>query len=275
MHKPLLVLLMLGRLAQGQEAARFEEIEDDLRKLLQQFGPDSAAFSRHYPFWHLRSDGVWDLQGPANILNRPAGATPTLTEMRGMSGAFSRDVLETLRSNPDLIPRIAQRIVAGHFPESLQQDVLDAVGLQGDGSGAESAEERARRDPRFRARVLLAYEYRCCVCRHDLRLGGQVVGLEAAHIRWFQAQGPDIEPNGLSLCSLHHKLFDLGVFTVLPDQYMLVVSQHVTGSDDVRARLMSYHGAGIVLPQSKSSYPAVEYLAWHHGEVFKSPQRDL
>jgi len=124
-------------------------------------------------------------------------------------------------------------------------------------------------------RVLLAYEYRCCVCRHDLRLGGQVVGLEAAHIRWVRARGPDIEPNGLALCSLHHKLFDLGVFTVLPGQYLLVVSQHVTGSDEVRARLMAYHGAGIVLPQSRTSYPAAEFLAWHQGEVFKRPQREV
>jgi predicted restriction endonuclease len=65
------------------------------------------------------------------------------------------------------------------------------------------------------------------------------------------------------------------VFTVLPEQYMLVVSQHVTGSDEVRARLMGYHGAGIVLPQSRNSYPAVEFLAWHHTEVFKKPQREM
>ncbi len=41
------------------------------------------------------------------------------------------------------------------------------------------------------------------------------------------------------------------------------------------ARLMGHHGAGIVLPQSRSSYPAAEYLVWHQGEVFKGPQREV
>ena len=273
-HKPLLVLLMLGKLVRGEVGARFEDIEDEFRKLLEQFGPMSAAASRQYPFWHLRTDGLWVLEGPLGIVDRPPGASPTLTEARTLSGSFAPEVLATLRDKPALIAQIAQRIVAGHFPESLQQDVLAAVGLEGGDAGADAAPDRARRDPSFRPRVLLAYEYRCCVCRHDLRLGGQVVGLEAAHIRWVQAHGPDIEPNGLALCSLHHKLFDLGVFTVLPGQFMLVVSQHVTGSDEVRARLMGYHGAGIVLPQSRTSYPAAEFLAWHQGEVFKKPQRE-
>ena len=42
--------------------------------------------------------------------------------------------------------------------------------------------------------MLLAYEYRCCVCGHDLRMGGHAIGLEAAHIKWFQARGPDVVP---------------------------------------------------------------------------------
>jgi len=274
-HKPLLVLLMLGKLARGEANARFADIEKDFQRLLQQFGPASAATSRHYPFWHLRTDGLWVLEGAADLLNRPSGASPTLTEARTLTGAFANDVLESFKSRPDWIPLVAQRIAVAHFPDSLQHDVLSAVGLEGVVSGVLAGAIRQRRDPSFRPRVLMAYEYRCCVCRHDLRLDGQIVGLEAAHIRWVQAKGPDIEANGLALCSLHHKLFDLGVFTVLPLNHTLVVSQHVTGSDEVRARLMSYHGAGIVLPQSASFFPSKDFLDWHNGEVFKSPQRDL
>ena len=49
---------------------------------------------------------------------------------------------------------------------------------------------RRRRDPAFRERVLMAYQYRCAVCGYDLRLGTQQVALEAAHIKWHQAGGP-------------------------------------------------------------------------------------
>ena len=34
------------------------------------------------PSWHIRTDGVWQLAGPAEITSRPAGATPTITELR-------------------------------------------------------------------------------------------------------------------------------------------------------------------------------------------------
>ena len=127
------------------------------------------------------------------------------------------------------------------------------------------------RDPSFREKVLLAYEYRCCVCGHDLRLKQQVIALEAAHIKWFQAGGPDVEQNGLALCSLHHKVFDLGAFTIRPTDYVMVFSQHLVGNVE---KLLSYHGAGIQLPQSASYLPKVEFLDWHEDQVFKKPGRD-
>jgi len=277
-HKPLLVLLSLGRLWRGEQPTmEYSAIEEPLQNLLEQFGPSSAAASRHYPFWHLRTDGLWILQGPKNILDRPPGATPTLTELRQehVTGGFTPEVLEMLERERSLIPHLARRIVEAHFPDSLQQDVLDAVGIDTAEPSTTINTVRPRRDPSFRDRVLRAYEQRCCICGHDLRLGGLIVGLEAAHIKWFQAGGPDIEPNGLALCSLHHKLFDLGVFTVLAGEHTIVVSQHVTGGDDARARMLSYHGAGLIRPQSESYLPRPEFLAWHKVEVFKKPGREL
>jgi predicted restriction endonuclease len=34
--------------------------------------------------------------------------------------------------------------------------------------------------------------------------------LDAAHIRWYQADGLDGESNGLALCVLYPQVFDLG-----------------------------------------------------------------
>src|SRR5690606_37485633 len=140
---------------------------------------------------------------------------------------------------------------------------------------SQPGEPKRKRDASFRQRVLMAYEYRCCVCSHDLRLAGEVVGLDAAHIKWFQAGGPDVEPNGLALCSLHHKLFDLGVFTVLPAGYTMAVSQQMTGSDDAKARMLAYHGAALIVPQSKTCFPAADFLEWHKKQVFKEPAREF
>lgn len=125
----------------------------------------------------------------------------------------------------------------------------------------------------IRAKVLLAYQYRCAVCGHDLRMGQQSIGLEAAHIKWFQANGPDEVPNGIAMCSLHHKVFDLGAFKILPETYQMVFSQHLNGSEAASHRMLAYHGSGMILPQAKEYLPHPANLDWHARQVFKSPVR--
>lgn len=41
-------------------------------------------------------------------------------------------------------------------------------------------------------------------------------------LSWHQAGGPDEESNGLALCTMHHKLFDRGVFTLSDDLNVMV-----------------------------------------------------
>ncbi|HEY3489463.1 MAG TPA: HNH endonuclease [Candidatus Deferrimicrobiaceae bacterium] len=275
-HKPLLILLELGRMVAGGDATvEFAAADSRLKALLDEFGPGNSGASRHYPFWHLQSDGVWSLEAPFELLNRPMGATPTIGELRSskVRGGFPVWIREAFQKDPALISIVAQRVVAAHFPESIREDVLEAAGLgdieiNGESSGADKPR---RRDPAFREKVLLAYEYRCCVCGHDMRLGRQCIGLEAAHIKWVQANGPDIESNGLALCSLHHKFFDLGVFTVLPDQHRIAFSRHAITHD----RALSLHGAHLSLPPERELYPDPEYLEWHRKEVFKDPPRSF
>ncbi|MEX1080452.1 MAG: HNH endonuclease, partial [Halofilum sp. (in: g-proteobacteria)] len=92
----------------------------------------------------------------------------------------------------------------------------------------------------------MAYEWRCCLCGYDIRLDTTVIGLEAAHIMWFQAGGPDVESNGLALCVLHHKIFDLGAFTIAPDKLEVQFSRHMMGSSEIQSRLLAYQGASLL-----------------------------
>jgi putative restriction endonuclease len=131
-----------------------------------------------------------------------------------------------------------------------------------------------KRDPQFRQRVLIAYEYRCAVCGFDVRLGSVSIALDAAHIRWHQAGGPDEESNGLALCVLHHKTFDLGAFTVNHDG-VLLVSDKAHGTAGFEETLMSRHGKGIRPPQRQEWKPAPASLDWHAREVFKGSAREM
>jgi putative restriction endonuclease len=178
-------------------------------------------------------------------------------------------VTEALSANPGLVAEVAARLLENHFPESLHPDILAAVGLSLEGHPGR------RRDPKFRQRVLTAYEYRCAVCGFDLRLGSVPVGLDAAHIRWHQYGGPDREANGLALCALHHKVFDLGAFTVRPDG-VLLVSEQVNGSPEVVGEvLLRHHGQTVRPPQRPEHAPAPAFLAWHRRQVFKGAARHL
>ena len=131
-HKPLLVLLALSRLNDvASQTMNWNEAEPLLKGLLEEFGPDGSSSTRHYPFWHLQTDGLWQLDGPAEIVNRPPGATPTLTEFRQnhVRGGFATPIYKALKADPELIAIVAQRIVDAHFPDSIRGDVLAEVGL--------------------------------------------------------------------------------------------------------------------------------------------------
>lgn len=82
-----------------------------------------------------------------------------------------------------------------------------------------------------------------------------------------------MESNGLALCALHHKIFDLGAFTILPDSYKLVFSQQVAGSETTKHALLERHGNPCLYPQNADYLPAGQFLVWHGKEVFKQPQR--
>lgn len=81
------------------------------------------------------------------------------------------------------------------------------------------------------------------------------------------------EENGIALCSLHHKLFDRGAFTVSSERKVLV-SEQVNGSVGVNEWLLQHHGTGLVGPQRSSYLPDESYLDWHTREVFRGPPRE-
>ena len=146
-------------------------------------------------------------------------------------GGFTEEVAYQLQLDSDLASEIIQKILGGHFPDTWHEDILQGVGIELTSKGT----IRQKRDPNFRPNILKAYEYRCAVCGFDMRLGRNPVALEAAHIKWRQAGGPDLEVNGLALCSLHHKLFDRGAFTLSNDLEILV-------SDDAHGTAASTNG---------------------------------
>ena len=211
-HKPLLVLWAIGRCLRGEpRTAPYSEVAEPLVTLLRDFGPPTKTLHPNYPFWRLRADGVWAIEGAAHVtITKSGDAHESALRKHNVHGGFPEAIYDALHKNPGLAIRVAHSLVAAHYPRTRQREVLRAVGIEAD--FVES--RRRRRDSGFRGRVLEAYVYRCAVCGFAVRLGDRPVAIDAAHIRWHQAHGPATISNGIALCSLHHELFDAGTFTL-------------------------------------------------------------
>lgn len=236
---------------------------EDLKQLLINLGPSRKTYYPEQPFVRLTNDGIWQI----NQLVESSNIKDKWLLSHKAEAGFTDEVIDLVSSNPTLIREIAEMLLEQHFSETIHQDVLSAVGLEL--PEVEFVVRKARkRDPEFRDRILSAYNYRCAVCGYDVRMKNTPVGLEAAHIKWHQAGGPDREQNGLALCSLHHKLFDLGAFTIgLTNQ--IQISRFANGSRGLQEWLLRYKGQPIDKPVEALYQPEHCYVEWHVREVFK------
>lgn len=269
-HKPLLMLYALGRLGQGQTELPYAEVDPALARLLRDFGPHRSRYHPEYPFWHLQRDDLWSVSADGELERRrgSTGVKKSALLEKNAVGRLTMEVEEILLAAPGNVGMVAKKLLDENFPETLHEDILNAVGLSLDG-----VHETFKRRGDFRRKILRAYEYRCCVCGYDLRIADRSAGLEAAHIMWHQVGGPDEEPNGLALCVLHHKLFDLGAFTIDADRGSVVCSEELNGRGRIEW-MLAYHGRELTRPQRQQYFPNSEYVSWHRSTVFRGPGRE-
>ena len=180
--------------------------------------------------------------------------------------------------------RVVDMLLHAHFPESLHVDILRATGITGEVPKSEfdameepalvyETSRRLKRDDRFRDAVLAAYENQCAICNFAVKIGGKPLALEAAHIKWHGAFGPAEVRNGLSLCALHHKLFDKGAFTLLSKELKFIVAGDLSEENDpgFQQSLGKFHEKRLqFVPHKIEEQPAPEFLIWHADQVFKS-----
>jgi putative restriction endonuclease len=267
-HKPLLVMLALSRYQAGhRRLLSFDEIEKPLTELLKEFAPAVQSINVINPFVRLANDGVWELTTHEGLPVSINPSTVKLSYLRreGICGGFTEKIFS--RVDIKYSSALIQFLLDVHFPDTVHQDILDILGLE-----IKAISKKSRRDPAFRKEVLRAYEYRCAVCGFQAHIAGAPVGLDAAHIKWHTADGPDRVPNGMTLCSLHHKLFDRGVFS-LDDRLKVIVSADATGNQSFQKMMLDYHGHNILIPGSRKYYPSDAYIEWHQEQVFQSPPR--
>ncbi|MEE1931165.1 HNH endonuclease [Streptomyces sp. TRM 70351] len=273
-HKPLLLLYALSRFQRDAGAAlAFTDVERDLRRLLDAYGPRRAT-SPGYPFHHLVSDGLWEVRTESGHGSPGSGVGALRAE--GATGRLAPGLREALRRDPALLGQLAHALLDAHFPPSLHADIAADAGLDLAGAARPAwpkEPDGRRRDPALRGRVLAAYEFRCAFCGYDGLLGGTTVGLEAAHVRWWALAGPDDPANGLCLCALHHKLLDKGVLGLDAGRRIMVSREFTGRSDTARTQVIALAGRELAGPQPGAEPVAAEHIAWHTAQVFRGEPR--
>ena len=273
-HKPLLILLALRYLmVEKKKLIKYTEIENELGELLIKYGRSSSSINPHQPFWRLRNDGerdIWKIFGEEKVRQTSKGDA-FISDLREetIGAGFSNEVITLIENDHQIYKYLVQILLDENFPSSLHNEILDDIGLDIRFSNKKLSRKR---DPEFREKILHIYDFKCAICGYDLRFFNKSLALDAAHIKWHKAGGPDIEENGVALCTLHHKLFDFGAIAIDKD-LKLIISDKLQGSYHNLNPLLSMHQELISTPKIQSHYPKQEFINWHHQEVFKKKNK--
>lgn len=113
--KPLLVLMILGRAQRGGPANvfRFRDLDETLREALRAFGPPRKTYRSEHPFWHLKSDGFWVVQGEARLAKLMRGREPSRRSLLDEDAAavVPRETWDALVREPPRVARLVQRVL--------------------------------------------------------------------------------------------------------------------------------------------------------------------
>jgi putative restriction endonuclease len=212
---------------------------------------------------------LWEVSNADALTRRRGNTDPLKTELRKkrVRGGFPKQIHDALSSDATFFVRVAEILLEGHFPASLHMDILDAIGLH------LSLGPKERRNTEFRSDVFQAYEHRCAICGYDLKLVSVPFALEAVHIKWPQAGGPDEIQNALALCAIHQKALNRGAIG-LSHELTLLVSNELNGQSWVAEWFDSFKGRRIRQPLRTDFNLRPEYIRWHTEQVFRKPARD-
>lgn len=268
-YKPLLLLWLIGKIVNDKENAfPFAETRSELGNLLSFYRVGTTDPKPEDPFFRLMSTPeIWLVE---DNTGQRITKFPSSMAVRDQSIGRLTSRFKSALYIPEVRDEIVNELLNAEFPVSQHESILNKVDLR----GYIRLTPRVR-DPNFMKQVRRAYDFCCSFCSFSARLHGELVGLEAAHIRMHAQGGPDALRNGILLCAQHHSFFDDGALglKIVRGEYRILVSQDL--QDMSGADLVSLSGKRIRLPQKGYEPPGEEHIEWHYMNLFKRPERQL
>ncbi len=105
-----------------------------------------------------------------------------------IGGGFPETIFKTLKKRPQAVRELGRQVLEAHFPESLHESILGAVGLPMD-----SPARGVHRDPRFRAEIISAWGHQCLFCGYSVQLDRSDWALQRSHHVVPRRRARDVE----------------------------------------------------------------------------------
>ncbi|MEU3711792.1 HNH endonuclease [Streptomyces catenulae] len=224
-HKPLAVLWGISKVAAGEPPrAPWPRFREEVGGLMAEFGAPGSSVTPEYPFWHLRTSRLWEVNGvpPEHTAAIRAATFDRFGAEAGLSEQAERllgdDVVrseaiavlrETFLDDVDQDALLARLELSGYTTASGTVPDEESTGSAGPAARRTDVTSRVVRDPALVRTVKNLHHDRCQFCDLQLRTRTGTYS-QAAHIRGLGQphNGPDVLSNLLVLCPNDHVRFD-------------------------------------------------------------------
>ncbi len=286
-HKPILLLSIL--LLKENDRVDLENIKIDLylRETWSELWscldyPHPGPI--YLPFYHMKSEGFWHIEYNEQVSRGQPKSVKQINK-RIKRVYLDSSIITFFKEEKTREELINTLLNAGYFSDQEIQNLTQKIKEIDDSfiyqeklQKLVDTEFRERplieypgltpsRNPAFRRIVLDAYNETCTICHMKLENSLGISVIDAAHILPFSQFYNDDVRNGLSLCKLHHWLFDHGLITVNTD-YTIRVSNKID-YEFPKKLISSFHNQKIQLPENKHNQPSPVALKWHQKNVFE------
>jgi putative restriction endonuclease len=255
-NKPLLLLYLISNLYNKHSSkTNWVTVNKELGEILSNYGNKANALD---PFFRLRSDKLFEVPGIDSSGYKSPQSKGYITFINEFNpeGYLPKD-FEVYLLQDNNIQKVIGLVLHKFFSKTIHDLVLSDLKLPNDYYPCDIPKGEVNRGREFAKKVLDNYNHRCLFCDYYGVLNSKYIGIDAAHIVMFSRNGPNVIENGLSLCTLCHRLFDRGVLS-LDDSFKILISPLYTGKLSVKIN------EPIVTPSARM----IMHAKWHRTEIF-------
>lgn len=133
LNKPLLVLYVLSQYKKGHERLfQFQdEIQAQLRDLLKRYAPKRSNYEVVMPFWRLKHDGFWALEGTdPDLLKSPEEPKLQTVLENHVRGGFDIISFSLVQNQKSLIDSLAKQVVEQYLPIEFHSALFKELGFE-------------------------------------------------------------------------------------------------------------------------------------------------